>query len=629
MYLKSLLIENVGPIKHLAVDLPFANELPKPLIFVGSNGSGKSIVLSHIANFYLTAKSEFYDNAEIPKGKVFKMRTPIYISAGEHWSHAKLRFEHGVDYEEWQLNRSRKLFEEQLRFAPPYESWNEITETETNSYNVGYHNDPVKRQATESALNHNAILYFPPNRFEEPAWLNEDNLKFKSQVVVPKNMQGVTSRVMMAKEPLRDLADWCLGVVFDSRLYEEQRLNLLIHTPQGPVPSNCAIGYHGPNNLLLAAINDILKQIFKCDSETNLNLVIGNKHSRNVGVRFSKNGVVQREISNIFSLSTGETLLLSMFCTLLRDYDLTRQPMNSLADVRGVLVVDEIDLHLHVDLQKAVLPKLLKLFPKVQFIVTAHSPLFLLGMESEFGADGFETIDLPRGNRIGAERFEEFERAYDTFRSTKTFEDEFSTRIATITKPTVITEGRSDAIILRTAWEKLHPEIPIPFDVVPSGIHAEESKRTGGAKFLRLMLECVSPLSISIQKIVGLFDNDREGNEQFKGLKSESFDAYDPNETLRKHLLKDVWALLLPIPANRLRFASSTQLNERFLEIEHYFADSVLASRGVKGPNILDSSVFTIQGNKMDFANSLESLVPIDFSSFDQIFDKLQQIGLF
>ncbi len=43
----------------------------------------------------------------------------------------------------------------------------------------------------------------------------------------------------------------------------------------------------------------------------------------------------------------------------------------------AICLVDEIDLHMHPRWQKELVQKLRKLFPKTQFIVTAHSPLIV------------------------------------------------------------------------------------------------------------------------------------------------------------------------------------------------------------------------------------------------------------
>lgn len=46
-------------------------------------------------------------------------------------------------------------------------------------------------------------------------------------------------------------------------------------------------------------------------------------------------------------------------------------------DVQGIVLIDEIETHLHVDLQKKILPFLTSFFPKIQFIVTTHSPFII------------------------------------------------------------------------------------------------------------------------------------------------------------------------------------------------------------------------------------------------------------
>ncbi|MFG6367350.1 MAG: AAA family ATPase [Lachnospiraceae bacterium] len=43
----------------------------------------------------------------------------------------------------------------------------------------------------------------------------------------------------------------------------------------------------------------------------------------------------------------------------------------------GIVLIDEIETHLHLELQKNILPFLTKFFPNIQFIVTSHSPFVL------------------------------------------------------------------------------------------------------------------------------------------------------------------------------------------------------------------------------------------------------------
>ena len=54
-----------------------------------------------------------------------------------------------------------------------------------------------------------------------------------------------------------------------------------------------------------------------------------------------------------------------------------------LVDNCGIVLVDEIDLHLHPEWQREILPKLAKTFPNLQFIVTSHSPIVVGTLQRE------------------------------------------------------------------------------------------------------------------------------------------------------------------------------------------------------------------------------------------------------
>ena len=53
------------------------------------------------------------------------------------------------------------------------------------------------------------------------------------------------------------------------------------------------------------------------------------------------------------------------------------------ADMEGTVLVDEIDLHLHPTWQVRLIPALKKVFPKLQFIATTHSPMVLPALSAE------------------------------------------------------------------------------------------------------------------------------------------------------------------------------------------------------------------------------------------------------
>ena len=55
----------------------------------------------------------------------------------------------------------------------------------------------------------------------------------------------------------------------------------------------------------------------------------------------------------------------------------------STANNHGLVIIDEIDLHLHPALEQVVLQCFQETFPNIQFIVSTHSPLVLTGVETE------------------------------------------------------------------------------------------------------------------------------------------------------------------------------------------------------------------------------------------------------
>ena len=53
----------------------------------------------------------------------------------------------------------------------------------------------------------------------------------------------------------------------------------------------------------------------------------------------------------------------------------------------GIVLIDEIETHLHLALQKVIMPLLTKVFPNIQFIITTHSPFVLSSMPNAVAYD--------------------------------------------------------------------------------------------------------------------------------------------------------------------------------------------------------------------------------------------------
>lgn len=69
--------------------------------------------------------------------------------------------------------------------------------------------------------------------------------------------------------------------------------------------------------------------------------------------------------------------------------------LNGTTDAHGVVIIDEIDLHLHPELEQVVLQRFINTFPHIQFIVSTHSPLVLTGVETNKNLNVVLKMTLP------------------------------------------------------------------------------------------------------------------------------------------------------------------------------------------------------------------------------------------
>ena len=480
MYLKRLQLGNYGPLRDLDISFPFDGARPKPVLLVGQNGSGKTIALSHIVNAMVQAKDAVYqESSELDVGKVFKLRSSSYVSVGTEYYYARSDFESGLFVRELRLAKPKHTYAE-----PPMgmdgrgvDAWeaqfdrDEIDHFETNI---------LKSSLTTTVKNlvsGRCLLYFPSNRAEEPAWLNQANLRAKPQYTEGAHFKGETRRRLIARSPLRDIHDWLYDVAYDRAAFEMQSQSIPIAVSSAPdetqrqtVPLPLFLGYRGDaTNAYDLALTILRTGIPELAAKTNLWFGIGGRHNRLISIESNQGTVVP----NLFQLSSGEMALLALFLSMLRDFDLREArnvPFASAQDVKGLVVVDEVDLHLHSRHQYDVLPNLVHMFPQVQFVMTTHSPLFLLGMAKVFGEEGFQVYDLPSGSRVTPEDFDEFGQAFLAFKATSEFSDEVRLQVEKSHRPILFVEGPTDRDYLQHAGDLLgKAHILDEFEVQPAG----------------------------------------------------------------------------------------------------------------------------------------------------------------
>lgn len=509
--IKKILLENTGPIELLNYEFSVFNNRKKPLILVGENGSGKSIALSFVVNSLLIAKQQIYDNIEVEKGKVYKIRSTGYIRNNTNFYFSKILFENGFECVEFHLDRTKQDFENSLKYTPVHSEWNTIQNQEFSLFAPNYISDTLELR---SFVMENTILYFPANRFEEPAWLNSASIRSAEFNNEPK-LSNLSNRQIICNTTLSTTKNWLLEVLFDSRVLERKNIPIehldkeyqaMNPGIQVEILQNLIYGgtYQGKNTNLLIIVNSFLQILFQDNASYRIG--VGDKNNRTISIIRNEHNFVL----DLHFLSTGEALILSLFCSILRDYDKTNLPLNSTEDIKGIVLIDEIDLHLHTNLQYNLLPKLISQFPNVQFIITTHSPLFLAGMEADLTKDGFDIINLPQGRKIDTEYYSEFESVYSVVQHSQRFTTEINNAITNSKKPILFVEGDYDIEYLHRAAELLDKkDILDKFEIKDS---------VGYGNIDKVWRHFDSKLSeITSQKIILLYDCDTNKTDANKG----------------------------------------------------------------------------------------------------------------
>ncbi len=110
-----------------------------------------------------------------------------------------------------------------------------------------------------------------------------------------------------------------------------------------------------------------------------------------VGIRTLPDGTQEENIP-LYYLSDGLRIMAAMVaeiawrCVTLNPH----RRRNAVKATKGIILIDELDMHLHPDWQKNVVHDLKAAFPNIQFVATTHSPFIVQSLESS------ELINLDR-----------------------------------------------------------------------------------------------------------------------------------------------------------------------------------------------------------------------------------------
>lgn len=190
----------------------------------------------------------------------------------------------------------------------------------------------------------------------------------------------------------------------------------------------------------------------------------------------------------------------------------------------------------------------------------------------------------------------------------------------------IFTEGKSDALIINHAFSILTKNKEPKWKV--SSCETSLKSQSGGANHLaKLLINLSKKIEIDYdlgKTVIGLFDNDAKGSQEFNGLK-EDFVFID--KRTRKHSELNIYAIKLPIPPiDEYNSYNQDKQNFRFFEIEHYFPLSFLKAKDMVATTAIPE-VFEIKNKKSNFADAtIKETEPDLFKNFVFLFREIDKI---
>lgn len=575
MYLNKLELKNYGPIEELKINAKFNDDgSPNPIILMGKNGSGKTLSISHILQALLTYKNiEYSDIPEKEASQLYKIQSASYINNGKQYSLAYISFEKDENnYVEIMSHNPQKVIDENI--IDGYTD--RIKNDDSFKKNGLYSNHIGKINYSDSVC-----LYMPVDRYYIPGWINKE---IKSELHTDDKIIGKSDRNIICKTVQEDIESYILNTIIDQQLYDEKKYAMIGEKFLVNGNGTPRVIYSGKNNSIIEFLNFVVSK-FNYDKYLRIRLYVSPKGNRKIGLIGVKSDGTEEEIINSLNkLSTGEYSLLSMFMAILMDYEKTTDSdAFNFQNIKGMVIIDEAELNLHIDLQTKVLPELIKKFKNIQFIITTQSPFLIYGMKDVFG-DNCDIYDMPLGLKIDdVAELQEVKESYNEFIEHNYYLNEL---VMNAQKQVdnhlnsdmiVITEGKTDTVYLKKAQETLQLYKDLNIKYIGLGTEEANKYRNTGNGALDKLAEALTIIDYQIP-IVLLYDAD----VKIKGINGKEYLKFFNN----------IYKMPIPIPSFRN--------NIREICIEHYFKDEEIKRNDSDGHRMFLGNEFNENGVSID-----------------------------
>jgi len=330
MRVNRLRVRNYRGFEELDLELD-----PKVTVLVGVNGAGKTSILDAIAGLL----AHFL--REISQFRLRPVLTASDVRVGAPRAEIAIEGSFGSKSASWGLTVTKLDLEQ-----PPEPAFDEAVWTLV---------DEARESLLSDRPNLPLAVYFPTHRVARDI---DEHIQ-RPNAVNP--LISYQSALAPGETSFREFFEWFR--LEEDLLNEEQARRL---TGAEGTTDNTEVTSHLP------LVREAIERLFP-----------GGKSLRIERRRQRMTISIRGMTIDVASLSEGEKCLIAMTGDLARRMVLAAPTAANPLEHPAVVLIDEIELHLHPGLQRTILPRLLEVFPKTQFIVSTHSPQVLSSVHAK------------------------------------------------------------------------------------------------------------------------------------------------------------------------------------------------------------------------------------------------------
>ena len=331
MHIKNIHIKNYKGIKELTLKLE-----PGVTLVIGNNGVGKTSLLSAL-NVVLEGMFALSNGILRKSSSQIMTQNDIHttsVTAGDVTESMKYHMPTLIGYE---VEIDGKTYSQECRIE------HEGNGTTFTTYNLS---DKMQELLNQSDSTLPLLNYQSIDRANLSSDIREAQLKGQFE-----RRQGYVNS-FIGRSSMEDVQDWCLSMAFEE--FQSRRMIKEYET-------------------FRKIVSRFIQKIEGMKTEPKIEL---SPKLRRLVYSDNKEGQL------INNLSAGYQSVLCMIMELAYRTVLLNPNIDSSEEVDGVVLIDEIDMHLHPKWQWKIIEALCATFPKIQFIVATHSPIVISSAEN-------------------------------------------------------------------------------------------------------------------------------------------------------------------------------------------------------------------------------------------------------